>query len=106
MIASQGGLFIKNFNQDLDKYTPLIIDSIQLVFAIFGLVYITGKVGKRPQLLVSTASITLLNFALVISMILQEAEVIIILMCVFIAIYGAIFISLTWAYPPEVIPAS
>jgi hypothetical protein len=70
-IISQGGLFIKTLNPSLGHYTSLIINLVQFVFVVFGLVYLQKVMGKKPLFLLSIALLTLLNFALAVGMIYE-----------------------------------
>ena len=66
---AQGGIFIKLFNYDLGSYTSLIVNVIQLIAVLFGLIYLQSVMGKKPMFLLSIPILSLLNFALVIAMI-------------------------------------
>lgn len=104
-VVTQGGIFISNFNASLGHYSPLIINLIQLVAVIFGLVVIPSVMGKKPLFLLTLSLLTLLNLAFTVSMIYEEVLAMIILMSMHTTVYG-IFINATWGYPSEVIPAS
>lgn len=67
-IITQGGLFIKSLDETLGEYTSIIINSIQFIFIIIGLVYIQKIAGKRPLFLISIALLSVLNIALAIAM--------------------------------------
>lgn len=105
-MITQGGIFIKAINYGLGKYTSLIINSIQLVSVIIGLFFISSLIGKKPLFLLSIPLIALMNFALVVAMIYEQVLALLIIMCFFMAIYGAGFLSPIWSYPSEIIPAS
>ena len=49
---------------------------------------------------------SVLNFAMVTSMIFHQVAAAFVLMCIFMIIFGGAFINQNWAYPSEVIPAS
>lgn len=103
---TQGGLFIKSINYGLGKYTSLIINSIQLLSVFIGLCCISSYMGKKPLFLISLPLIALMNFSLVIAMYYGQVLAILMIMCFFMAIYGAGFLSPIWSYPSEIIPAS
>lgn len=105
-VITQGGIFIKTLNYGLGKYTSLIINSIQLLSVFIGLFVISSYMGKKPLFLMSLPLIALMNFALVIAMIYEQVLSLIIIMSLFMAIYGAGFLSPIWSYPSEIIPAS
>lgn len=68
-IITQGGLFISSLDKNLGHNTPIIINSIQFVFIVFGLVVVQKYIGKRPLFLFSVTILSLLNIALAIAMI-------------------------------------
>lgn len=105
-IISQGALFMSKFDVALGTYTSIIINGVQFLFIIFGLLYISKSTGKRSQFLVSVAVLGVLNIALAIGMIFNNQLVVMILMCLFMAVYGAAFISPIWSYPSEIVPAA
>jgi Na+/melibiose symporter-like transporter len=105
-IITQGGLFIKNFNPELGHYTSLIINSVQFVFVLIGLVFLQKLMGKKPLFLLSITLLSLINLGLAVGMIFGQILACMFLMCLYMAIYGAAFISPIWAYPSEIIPAS
>lgn len=106
VIISQGGLFITTFNPVLGLYTPLIINAVQFIFVLIGLVYIQQIAGKRPLFLISIASLAILNLALSVAMAYENIIISLMIMCIYMVIYGASFISPIWAYPSEILPAS
>jgi hypothetical protein len=105
-IITQGGLFIKDINYGLGRYTSLIINVVQLISVLFGLLYVQGVMGKKPLFLLSIPLLSILNFALTMAMIYSNVLALMLLMCIFMAVYGLGFLSPIWAYPSEVIPAS
>jgi hypothetical protein len=68
-MLTQGGLFINTFNKSLGQYTSLIINLVQLLFIIIGIVFIQKYVGKRPLFLFSIIIMSLINLGLSIAMI-------------------------------------
>lgn len=66
---------------------------------IFGLVYVQTILGKKQLFLISIPSLTLLNFGLVAAMIYENVTTMLMLMSIYMAIYGVAFISPIWAYP-------
>lgn len=68
-MVTQGGIFIGNFNSALGHYSPLIINLIQLIAVVFGLVVIPGVMGKKPLFLMTLALLTVLNLSFTVSMI-------------------------------------
>ena len=106
VLLSQGGLFIKNLNKGLGKWTSLIINSVQLLFILFGLFYVVSKMGKRPLFLLSVVILSFLCLALTVAMIFQDVLASMLVMCFYMAIYGSLFISPIWAYPYVVVPTA
>lgn len=100
VLLVQGGLFIKTFNKGLGEYTSLIINTIQFAAILFGIFYIQKILGKRPLFLFSLSVMTILNFAIVVAMIYENILSTMILMCVFMIIFGGSFINANWAIPP------
>ena len=105
-LITQGGILVKMFNYGLGKYTSLIINSVQFISIIFGLVYVQSVLGKKPLFMISIPTLSILNFALVVAMIYENVPAMLMIMCIYMAIYGVAFISPIWAYPSEVIPAA
>jgi MFS family permease len=105
-VITQGGIFIKHLNHGLGTYTSLIINSIQLLSVFIGLFFIAPIMGKKPLFLVTLPSMCLLNFAIVLAMIYEQVLALILILCIFMAIYGAGLLSPIWSYPSEIIPAS
>lgn len=98
-IISQGGLFINNIDKNVGHWTSIIINSIQFIFVVLGLVVIQKYLGKRPLFLFSVIILSLLNIALAISMIYTNLIVAEFIMCIYMAVYGGSFISPIWSYP-------
>jgi len=71
-IISQGGIFVGYFNTTLGTYTAIIINSIQFIFIVIGLVYIQKIIGKRPLFLFSITTLSILNIAVAIAMIFEN----------------------------------
>jgi hypothetical protein len=105
-IITQGGIFISMFNPGLGQWTSLIVNIIQLIAIVFGMTYVQSIMGKKPLFLISIPVLSLLNFALVIAMIYENVPSLLMLMCIFLAVFGTGFINPIWAYPAEVIPAA
>lgn len=61
--------------------------------------------GKKPLFLISIPILSLFNFGISIAMIYSNVLAIMMLMCMYMAIYGLGFLSPIWSYPSEVIPA-
>ena len=72
---------------------------------MFGLLYVQTILGKKQLFLISLPILSALNFALVIAMIYGEVTSMLLLMCLFMIVFGAGYISPMWAYPPEIIPS-
>ena len=70
-IITQGGILIKMFNYGLGKYTSLIINVVQFICVLFGLLYVQGIMGKKPLFLISIPTLAVLNFAMVLAMIYE-----------------------------------
>ena len=105
-ITTQGGLFITSINKSLGEYTSIIINSIQFIFVVIGLVYIQKITGKRPLFLISITCLSFLNIGMAIAMIYSNVIVCQFIMCVYMAVFGGSFISPSFAYVSETIPAS
>ena len=105
-ILTQGGLFINTLDPELGHYTPLLINVIQFIFVIIGLIYIQKISGKRSLFLISLPCMFLLNVALAISMMNYSVLPSVMIMCIFMAVFGGSFISPNWGYPTEIIPTS
>lgn len=105
-MITQGGLFINTFNKNLGEYTSLIINSVQLLFIIIGIIVVQKYIGKRPLFLFSITLMSLINIGLSIAMIHQHVLSSMFLMILFMMIYGGSFVSPVWSYPSQVIPAS
>ena len=105
-VITQGGLVIKLFNAGLGKYTSLIINLVQFGAVLFGLIYVQTIMGKKPLFLISIPALTILNIALALAMFYEEVTAMLMVMCLYMGIYGVGFISPIWAYPSEVIPAA
>ncbi len=105
-IITQGGLFIKNLNSGLGHYTSLIINLVQLAFVVLGLVYLKSIMGKKPMFLLSIAVLSILDISLAVAMIFHHVLAAMMIMIIYMMVYGAMFISPVWAYPSEIIPAS
>ena len=71
-IITQGELFINNLNQSLGHYTSLIINLVQMLFVVIGLVYLQTFMGKKPMFLLSISVLSLVNFGLATSMIFMQ----------------------------------
>jgi hypothetical protein len=104
-VISQGGLFVKEYGTGLGPYASLIINSVEFISVAFSVLYLQRRFGKRPLFLFSTFTLVILNFAVMGAMIAQNVIAIMIFLTIHISIYGGSLISLTWAYPSEVIPA-
>jgi hypothetical protein len=105
-LTAQGGLFVKEFSPGLGKHTSLIINLIQFISVLFGLLYVQSVMGKKPLFLISIPLLSLFNFGMSVAMIYYNVLAIMILMCIYMAIYGLGFLSPIWSYPSEVIPAN
>ena len=106
VLLSQGGLFIKNLNKSLGKWTSLIINGVQFIFILIGLFYVVNQMGKRPLFLISVAVLSISCLALTVAMIYQDILGSMLVMCFYMAIYGSMFISPIWAYPYVVVPTA
>lgn len=106
LIITQGGQFISTFDKNLGHYTSLIINLVQFVFVVIGLVWLQKFIGKRPMFLFSVSLLSVINIALAIAMMEYAAMASLTIMIIYMIIYGGSFISPIWSYPSEVIPAS
>ena len=98
-IITQGGLFIKNIDADIGHYTSLIVNIVQFVFVVIGLIWVQKYLGKRPLFLISITLMSILNIALVVAMIYERVLPSLMIMCIFMVVYGGSFISPIWSYP-------
>jgi hypothetical protein len=90
----------------LGTYTSIIINSIQFIFVIIGLIDIQKLVGKRSLFLFSITILSLLNIGLAIAMIYSQVLAAEMIMCIYMTVYGGSFISPIWSYPSKIVPAS
>ena len=72
---------------------------------MIGLVYFQTLMGKKPMFLLSISVLILLNFGLAISMIFFNLQASLMIICLFMMVFGGAFTSPVWAYPSEIIPA-
>lgn len=100
VLLVQGGLFIATFNESLGYYTPVIINSIQFFFILVGIFYVQRILGKRPLFLFSLPTMAILNFIIVVLMIFDQVVPTMVLMCIFMMVFGGSFININWAIPP------
>ncbi len=105
VLLVQGGQFVKTFNPTLGYYTPVIINSIQFLFILIGIFYIQKVMGKRPLFMFSLPMMIILNLGIVVAMIYEQILVTMLLMSVFMMVFGGSFININWAIPPELAPA-
>jgi hypothetical protein len=106
LIITQGGQFIGTFDKGLGHYTSLIVNLTQLVFVIIGLVWLQKIIGKRTMFLFSISMLSIINIGLGIAMMEYSSTASLMIMVIYMMIYGGSFISPIWSYPSEVIPAS
>lgn len=106
LIITQGGQFIGTFDEHLGHYTSLIINVVQLAFVIIGLVWLQKFIGKRPMFLFSISLLSFINIGLGIAMMEYSSTASLVIMIIYMVVYGGSFISPVWSYPSEVIPAS
>jgi hypothetical protein len=105
-IITQAGIFVAVQNQDLGKYTPLIINMIQMLSTFIGVYWITSCMGKKPLFLISLPLMALMNFAVVLALVYDQVIALVLIMSLYMAVNGAWFHNPIWAYPSEIIPAS
>lgn len=79
---------------------------VQFISVLFGLIYVQSVMGKKSLFLISIPILSLLNLALVVAMIYEQVLSILMILCIYMAVYGAGFINPIWSYPSEIIPAS
>lgn len=90
---------MSHFNKDLAKWTPLSINSTQLIALFVYLVFLSSSFGKRFLLVTSTGLLAVLNLALVYSLIIKEEGLILACITVFMLVYGGFLLSAVWSYP-------
>jgi hypothetical protein len=74
----------------LGTYTSIIINTIQFIFVIIGLIYIQKLVGKRSLFLFSITILSLLNIGLAIAMIYSQVLAAEMIMCIYMAVLWGI----------------
>ena len=99
LIITQGGQFISTFDKGLGHYTSLIINMVQFVFVILGLIWFQKWIGKRPMFLFSVSLLSIVNIALGLAMMQYSSTASLTLMILYMIIYGGFFISPIWSYP-------
>lgn len=99
LIITQGGQFITTFDPHLGHYTSLIINLAQFIFVILGLIWLQKLIGKRPMFLFSVSFLSVINIALGLSMMNFAPTPSLIIMIIYMAVYGGSFISPIWSYP-------
>jgi hypothetical protein len=104
-VISQGGVFMNYFDPDLGYWTPLIINSVQLFFVIICVLWIQKFFGKRQLFLFSIPALALTCLTLATVMYYEVVNGTLIVLCLYMFIYGISFISPAWAYPSETITA-
>lgn len=67
VLVTFSGQIIEFFNPNA-KYTALIINCLQLVANSVSVFYICKVLGRRPMFLIGASSLTILNFAIAISL--------------------------------------
>ena len=105
VLLIQGGLFMTTLDKSLGESTPLIINTIQFAAILFGIFYIQRVFGKKSIFNFSLPTMGILNFILVIAMVFRNIIALLIVMSIFMIIFGGAFINQNWSYPSEVIPA-
>ena len=85
-LITQGGVLITMYNHGLGQWVSLIINLIQFVAVIFGLVYVQTIMGKKQLFLISIPTLTLINFGLVPAMIYENVTALLMLMSILISI--------------------
>ena len=71
VLLIQGGLFVKTFNPGLGEWTSLISNMVQFAAILVGIIYLQKIIGKKPTFIFSLATMSVLNFALVVAMIFE-----------------------------------
>lgn len=90
---------MSHFDKDLAKWTPLSINSTQLIALFIYLVFLSSSFGKRSLLVTSTGLLAFLNLLLVYSLFARAEWAILGCIVVFMVVYGGFLLSAVWSYP-------
>ena len=105
-LITSAGIIMGEYNQELAKWTPLAINSTQLIALILYILFFSQAFGKRSALVNASALLTLLNAALIFSLVLGWELGILLSIMAFMVVYGGMLLSAVWSYPSEIIPAA
>lgn len=98
-LITSAGIIMSHFDKSLAKWTPLSINSTQLIALFVFLVFLSSRFGKRPLLVTSTGLLALLNLFLVYSLIIRAEALILACIILFMVVYGGFLLSAVWSYP-------
>ena len=86
-------------------YTALVINCLQLLTNAISLFTFSKIVGRRPLFLIGACSLTIFNFVIALALFFEVEVLILLGMAIYMIIYGASFLPVSWSYPSEIIPA-
>lgn len=98
-LITSAGIIMSHFDKGLAKWTPLSINSTQLIALFIFLVFLSSNFGKRSLLVTSTGLLALLNLLLVYSLVIKAEGLILACIIVFMVVYGGFMLSAVWSYP-------
>lgn len=105
-LITSAGIIMNEYSKDLAKWTPLVINSTQLIALTTYILFFSHALGKRFLIVNSSALLALLNVALIASLIFESEVGILLSIMAFMMVYGGMLLSAVWSYPSEIIPAS
>lgn len=103
---SQMGFVTASFNNKFGEFVPFLMGSIQVVTALFALIYLT-KVNRRKMVLAGNLGMSLCCLGIGISYAFiktfgQVFWIVVILIIIFMGLNGATLVPAVWMYVPEV----
>jgi hypothetical protein len=104
-LITSAGIIMSEYSKDLAKWTPLAINSTQLIALIIYVLFFSQVFGKRFLIVNASALLAILNVALIVSLIYESEVGILVSIMAFMLVYGGMMLSAVWSYPSEIIPA-
>lgn len=111
MIVTEIGSIISEFNENLAIYSPLFSNFIQLIATAFSILLLT-KLGRRCLILTGNLGLALCDIGMGILFLLNfldgwmwAIDVVLVIILIFMVIYGLTIGPIVWLYVPEIIPA-
>ena len=81
----------------------LILNSIQFLADLFSVLFLTGRFGRRPILIVGTLGMAISSLAIALGLVAHLEIVILAFMSIFMALYGGNILTIAWGYPSEIL---